>query len=1109
MKKEIGFVIIFLIVFSITLVARFQDIPVTRNLDPERFPVTSFEEYQKNNPSKPTHFLEVSRIVAENRTNENCLIIIETSLYPLISDAIVTYQNDLLNEGLNSFLVEFSGTSAEDMREIIIDYYNDEEIVSTTLIGNLPSAWFEMFEDWNNNGIQDPEEDWVEFPIDLFFSDLDGYWMDMDSNGIYDYHEGSVHPDISLGRIKADNLDFSYYTEPEMINNYFARNHFFRNESLGNPNNALAYIDDDWAGMSGIFLNALENLYSDVELIDDINTTTAEDYRINRLPEIFGFIQVHAHSSALHNSFFQNNGTQTENFYNHELQVINPNSYFYNLFACSNAHFETADNMGSLYLLANDYCLGVIGSTKAGSMLGFEDFYEPLYFRVSIGEAFGQWWQQNVDTGEDTMWERSWFYGMVILGDPNLKVSYDTSNFIYVDVSNLGFEDGSQEFPFNTIQEGIDAAEFGNVILVEDGIYYENINFNGKAIIIKSIHGYENCIIDGSQNGTVVTFENGENSNSMLSGFTITNGYGQGWPHHTGGGIYCGYHSDPTLQDLLITNNYAPTRGGGIYLFYSDPTLDNIKITDNNDPTLGGGIFCFYSDPILKDSVISGNQSTLGGGMFCEHSNPVLINVTIKNNSFGIYCKNYSNLSLSNVSILNNSYGGIYCIQNSNLIFDELNRSSIYLNQSSTNGRDLYSDQMVEVYIDTFTVMYPTDFYASPINNFTFDIINSIIIQPNSDLYVSPDGANTNNGLSFDEPLKTISYAKSIIQADSLNQHTIFLAPGIYSPATNDESFPVYCISYVSFRGSGIDETILDANHQANVIRINNVHDVSIENITARNGSAGQGAGIYCYNSNPSFANLLVYDNVSSYNGGGFHFVSSSPNLTNVIITGNSASDDGGGICSYVSNISLMNCILWNNVPDEIEGSVEISYSDIQGGWTGEGNIDENPLFIGTGQHPYSLHEESPCIDAGNPAEIGLILPWDIIGNLRIWDGNEDGIAIIDMGAYEFGAPVYVETNENIIVEPPQIHLFQNYPNPFNPTTTISFSLTAEDAESAEIIIYNIRGQKIRQYSIFNSQSSIEWNGTDETNQSVSSGIYFYKMEAGNYTSTKKMILLK
>ena len=714
---------------------------------------------------------------------------------------------------------------------------------------------------------------------------------------------------------------------------------------------------------------------------------------------------------------------------------------------------------------------------------------------------------------------------MVILGDPNLKVSYDTSNFIYVDVSNLGFEDGSQEFPFNTIQEGIDAAEFGYVILVEDGIYFENINFNGKAIIVKSINGYENCIIDGSQIGTVVTFENGEDSNSMLSGFTITNGYGQGWSHYTGGGIYCGYHSDPTLQDLLIINNYAPTRGGGIYLFYSDPILENVKIIDNFCTSTytghGGGICCFYSDPIFEEVIISGNHSTYGGGIYCDHSDIELNNVTIVNNTSynqggGIYCQNYSNLNLSNVRIYSNSTvydgGGIYCRWNSNLIFDELNRSSIYLNQS-VNGRDLYSDQMIEVYIDTFTVMYPTDFYASPINNFNFDIINSIIIQTNSDLYVSLDGANTNTGLSFDEPLKTISYANSIIQADSLNPHTIYLAPGIYSPTTNDESFPVSCISYVSFCGSGIEETILNANFQTNVIYIDNVHDVSIEDIAIKNGSAGQGAGICCYDSNPSFVNLLVYDNVSSYYGGGFYFFSSNPSLVNVTITSNSASYEGGGIYStYGSSPSLMNCILWNNTPDQIDGSVEISYSDIQGGWTGVGNIDEDPLFIGTGQHPYSLYEVSRCIDAGNPAEIVLVLPWDIIGNLRLWDGNEDGIAVVDMGAYEYGAPVYVEINENIIIETPLIKLYQNYPNPFNPSTTISFSLTAKDAKNAKMTIYNLKGQKIKKLEISNLKLGINevvWDGTDENNQPVSSGIYLYKLRAGNYNSTKKMIHLK
>jgi len=96
--------------------------------------------------------------------------------------------------------------------------------------------------------------------------------------------------------------------------------------------------------------------------------------------------------------------------------------------------------------------------------------------------------------------------------------------------------------------------------------------------------------------------------------------------------------------------------------------------------------------------------------------------------------------------------------------------------------------------------------------------------------------------------------------------------------------------------------------------------------------------------------------------------------------------------------------------------------------------------------------------------------------------------------------------------------LYQNYPNPFNPETTIYF--TAEDAENAEIIIYNIKGQKIRTFDLESASPSplfadrvgysITWDGTDENNQPVSSGIYFYKLEVDNQEiSVKKCLLLK
>jgi hypothetical protein len=87
-----------------------------------------------------------------------------------------------------------------------------------------------------------------------------------------------------------------------------------------------------------------------------------------------------------------------------------------------------------------------------------------------------------------------------------------------------------------------------------------------------------------------------------------------------------------------------------------------------------------------------------------------------------------------------------------------------------------------------------------------------------------------------------------------------------------------------------------------------------------------------------------------------------------------------------------------------------------------------------------------------------------------------------------------------------------NYPNPFNPTTTICF--TAENAKDAELIIYNLKGQRIKTFSNLQINKSpnqqITWNGTDENNQPVSSGIYFYKLiNDGKILKTKKMLMIK
>ncbi|MFO7895715.1 MAG: C10 family peptidase [Candidatus Cloacimonadales bacterium] len=101
-----------------------------------------------------------------------------------------------------------------------------------------------------------------------------------------------------------------------------------------------------------------------------------------------------------------------------------------------------------------------------------------------------------------------------------------------------------------------------------------------------------------------------------------------------------------------------------------------------------------------------------------------------------------------------------------------------------------------------------------------------------------------------------------------------------------------------------------------------------------------------------------------------------------------------------------------------------------------------------------------------------------------------------------------LEGEENVIQL--QTSLESNYPNPFNPTTTISYNL-AEEGE-VELEIFNVKGQKVKTL-VSEKQAagthSVVWNGKDNSGSNLSSGVYFYKLRSGSYTSTRKMILLK
>jgi len=250
---------------------------------------------------------------------------------------------------------------------------------------------------------------------------------------------------------------------------------------------------------------------------------------------------------------------------------------------------------------------------------------------------------------------------------------------------------------FPTIQAAIEAASNGDEIIVRPGTYYENINFLGKAIYLHSEQGPDVTIIDGQQNGSVVTFNSGEGEDSIIEGFTITNGSGtsvlllRSEYHYCGGGILCMDNTSPKIVANVITGNIAEFGGGihcqystpkilaniisentsyngefgdgaGICCWYANPYIANNILTKNTAECTGGAIYGHYSSPIIQNNVIYGNIAYGvgpyswdfgGGGLgFFSGGNPVVINCIIAENYSGEYGGGIGCLSYGDATIL-------------------------------------------------------------------------------------------------------------------------------------------------------------------------------------------------------------------------------------------------------------------------------------------------------------------------------------------------------------------------------------------------------------------------------------------------------------------------
>ena len=176
----------------------------------------------------------------------------------------------------------------------------------------------------------------------------------------------------------------------------------------------------------------------------------------------------------------------------------------------------------------------------------------------------------------------------------------------------------------------------------------------------------------------------------------------------------------------------------------------------------------------------------------------------------------------------------------------------------------------------------------------------------------------------------------------------------------------------------------------------------TLTNCTISGNAAGRGGAVLnVFSSSPTLTNCTISGNTASFVGGGMYNVfSSSPTMTNCTISGNVASTGGGGVDNVEYSFpTLTNSILWGDSPNEIEsdsfGETTVTFSDIQGGYSGSGNIDFDPQFVDAANGDYHLQPGSPCIDSGtNDAPRGLPAT-DIDGDPRVL------CDVVDMGVDE------------------------------------------------------------------------------------------------------------
>lgn len=350
------------------------------------------------------------------------------------------------------------------------------------------------------------------------------------------------------------------------------------------------------------------------------------------------------------------------------------------------------------------------------------------------------------------------------------------------------------------------------------------------------------------------------------------------------------------------------------------------------------------------------------------------------------------------------------------------------------------------------------------------------------------------------------------------------------------------------WEGGGIITAFTSPTIRHNIIRNNNVNRPG--------GASTGGGGIRVGDGSPRILNNIIMNNAGMY-GGGIVSNYASPIIRNNLILSNVVSQaiaglptyGGGGIWfngSVAGNRVENNTIFWNSSTGTVNTGVNgrgggvlaiggstinsrnniiggnsqttggqvtgvgatvlATYSDIEGGFAGVGNINENPMFADTS---YYLQPNSPCVDAGDTSAVFNDPPNPGNPLLARWPAH--GGRRNDIGAYGGPWGGIIATILTSVVErrgegvPDRVALFQNYPNPFNPTTTIAYELS--EGGEVSLKVFDLLGKQVATLVEGVQQPGayrVTWNARD-----ISTGVYIYKLSAGAYNKTQKLVVLK